>query len=50
MVRGIKFINEELTVNIQMRFFQCFHQYDALTYWEIKETCKQEPYNKKKQD
>ena len=45
MLQDIKIIIEELIVNMQMNFF-VFWQYNALNYWEIKEICKQEPYNK----
>ena len=46
MLQDIKIIIEELIFNIQMEFFCVFWQYDALSYWEVKEICKQEPHNK----
>ena len=46
MLKDIKIIIEELIVNIQMDFFLVFWQYDALNYWKIKETSKQESCNK----
>ena len=50
MLQDIKIIIEELIFNIQMEFFCVFWQYDALSYWEVKEIGKQEPYNKEEQD